>query len=46
MYDVPGATVPFFAAGVVPRPAVGLVTVFAAALTGAFAATGFFGGIL
>lgn len=42
----PGATAPFFAAGVVPLPAAGLGAGFAAALTGALAATGFLGGIL
>lgn len=43
---IPGATAPFFAAGVVPLPAAGLGAGFAAALTGALAATGFLGGIL
>lgn len=43
---IPGATAPFFAAGVVPLPAAGLGAGFAAALTGALAAIGFLGGIL
>lgn len=43
---IPAATAPFFAAGVVPLPAAGLGAGFAAALTGALAATGFLGGIL
>lgn len=46
VYRLPGATAPFFAAGVVPLPAAGLGAGFAAALTGALAATGFLGGIL